>query len=73
MTTELTLARLCELAGIKEQADVVAVLLPRKPAEDMANLLERLKDIWGIPQDQNLTAIYQNGETYIATGVERNV
>ena len=73
MNQELTIIRLRELAGIKESEEVVAVLLPRKPADDMKDLLGKLKDIWNIPQDQNLTAVDLNGEKYIATGVKRDL
>lgn len=73
MAEELTLKRLRELAGIKEPTEIVAIHLPKKPAEEMKELLEKLKSIWGIPQNQNLTAIDHEGETYVATGVEREL
>jgi hypothetical protein len=73
VTQELTLARLRELAGIADQTETVIVLLPRKPAEEMKQRLAQLKEIWGIPQEQNLTAVDHDGETYIATGVERDL
>ncbi|MCJ2088011.1 hypothetical protein MKK88_18775 [Methylobacterium sp. E-005] len=67
------LRRLKQLAGIKEdQSDSkVVVLLPRRPAEQMRQLLDNLKEICGDPSAWHQIEI--DGQIYIATGVERDL
>ena len=69
---ERELADLLHRAG-KGESDLTVVLLPRSPAEAMGDLLRRLKDVWGIPQEENITTINVDGQDHIASGVERDL
>jgi hypothetical protein len=68
---EIDLDRLRQLAGIKAEKPIVAVLLPRQPANEMRSLLDKLKKI--VDDEDMWTEIDFNGQKYIATGVERDL
>ncbi len=72
MSTDLTIKRLKELAGIKEQEPKLIVLLPKDTsAEAMSKLLAKLKEISGDTSKWNEIEI--DGVTYVGTGVERDL
>ncbi len=68
MTDEVTIERLKELAGIKQQKNKCLVLLPAAcQIDELRNLLDKLKEIDG--DKSNWTKIIIDGTEYIATGV----
>jgi hypothetical protein len=61
------LARIKELAGIKNGYPDLLILKKGSDVDDMGTLLEKLKNI--CDDHSNWTEITIDGETYIATGV----
>ena len=65
------LARLKELAGIKEHNNKICIRKDKlSDIQEMGNLLEKLKEVWNEP-NLKFNEFDLEGTTYIATGIEK--